>query len=405
METLRAWWKKQHWEFPLLLLLVCIGYLLIHDLAGGTLFAHDPYDSYTLQAIAWLKGETCLANGQNYTWLELAIYQGNYFVSFPPLPSVVMVPFVLFFGENTPNNLIVLGYVLFSLWGAYRACRTAMEPGHACFWALFAVLACNMLEVGSNGGVWLQAQALNMALLLWGVNCALRNRRTLCLFLLALAVGCRPFSIFYLPVALIYFRWQDKTRGWSLRQTLYSCWKGLLLAAAFGALLMWYNFIRFGNPLEFGHNYLPEFLEAENGQFHLSYLWPNLLNILRPVGLNADGSLSYPLFNGFLFFLVNPLFLVWFVQLVRDLRRRRMTLPMVACFAGFLLNLLCLCLHKTFGGYQFGARYTLDMLPYALFCLILAGRQAPARWEKFLCAFGLLFNAYGTVVMRLKLRG
>ena len=85
-----------------------IGYLLLHDLAGGTLLVHEPLDSYTLQALAWRNGEVCLTNGQDYPWLELAIYNGKYYVSFPPLPSVLMLPLTFVFGENTPNTLTQL---------------------------------------------------------------------------------------------------------------------------------------------------------------------------------------------------------------------------------------------------------------------------------------------------------
>ena len=51
-----------------------------------------------------------------------------------------------------------------------------------------------------------------------------------------------------------------------------------------------YNFARFGSVTEFGHNYLPEFVRAENGQFSLTYLVPNLLQLLRPVTLDAPLS-------------------------------------------------------------------------------------------------------------------
>ena len=35
--------------------------------------------------------------------------------------------------------------------------------------------------------------------------------------------------------------------------------------------MMGYNLARFGNPLEFGHNYLPEFTRAADGQFSFAY--------------------------------------------------------------------------------------------------------------------------------------
>ena len=391
--------KKAHLELPMLIALMIIGFLLIHDLAGGTLLRHDPHDSYTLQAQAWLDGKTWLENGADYTWLELAVYDGQYFVSFPPVPSVVMLPFVLLFGEDTPNNALVALYTIAAVIGAYRACRSQkLSSRQSCFWAFAAVMCSNMLEISTNGGVWLQAQTLNMAFLCWAIDCALRSRRTGALLLTALAVGCRPFSAFYFPLFIVYFLYSDH----SIKKTLKSLLIPLAAAALVGLAYCWYNMIRFDNPFEFGHNYLPEFTEAEHGQFHLSYLGTNLHNIfLRGVTLDENGALVFPMFDGFLFYLANPFFIILAVQFVKDLRHHRITGPMWAAVAGLAVNLICLCLHKTFGGYQFGARYTVDLLPFAFAYLLLSGRKHPHRWEVFAAAFGFLFNAYGAVLMRL----
>ena len=55
--------------------------------------AENPYRSYALQTQSWLEGRLDL--GQDYPWLELAIYEDRYYVSFPPFPSYVMLPFLL----------------------------------------------------------------------------------------------------------------------------------------------------------------------------------------------------------------------------------------------------------------------------------------------------------------------
>jgi len=390
----------------LMLLLIAVGYLCIHDIAGGTLFSHDPYDSYTLQAMAWLRGEAFLANGEHYPWLELAIYKGGYYVSFPPVPTLPMLPMTLIFGENTPNNLMVALYAIFAVIGAYRACRAGgMDAGQSCFWALFAVLAGNMMEISTNGGVWLQAQTLHMVLVMWGIDYALRNRRAACLALFALAVGCRPFSILWIPVALYYFYQQDRKANPDQKPTVQAVKLCNVLwpAALIGLGYMWYNWIRFADPFVFGHNYLPEFVNAEYGQFHIRYLPDNLRNIfLRPVTLLPTGELDFPMFGGFMFFIVSPIFIVWFAQLVKDIWAKRITGSMVALCLAFAVNLFLLCLHKSFGGWQFGARYTIDLIPYVFFYLILSGKQKPLLWEKCLFVFGFLFNAYGTVTMRLQ---
>ena len=51
----------------------------------------DRYKSYSLQAMAWLNGRLDL--GQDYPWLELAVFQERYYVSFPPFPSLVPVSY------------------------------------------------------------------------------------------------------------------------------------------------------------------------------------------------------------------------------------------------------------------------------------------------------------------------
>lgn len=392
----------------LLLLLLAFGsYVLLHDATDQGLLDHDPLDSYTHQALAWLDGKVYLENGEALPWLELAIYDGKYYVSFPPVPTLTLLPFAAKRGLETPNTLIVTIYAVLSLLAAYRACRAAgLSGGDARFWAVFTVFGGNLVSIASNGGVWFQAQALNFLLLLTGVDCALRNLRVLSCLALALAVGCRPLSIVYLPVVALYFLCRDRAERPQERFTrsLTRLVPAVLAAALVGCAYLWYNHLRFGNPFEFGHNYLPEFTRAEHGQFSIIYLWNNLKNIFtRGITVNrADATLSYTMFDGFLFYVVNPIFLVWAAAFVRDLVKRRMT-PALALTALMLtVNLLALCLHRTFGGWQFGARYTADMIPFTLFYLLLSGKRAPNFFDRACCAFGVVFNAYGAVILRLR---
>ncbi|MCL1796059.1 MAG: hypothetical protein FWG37_04110, partial [Clostridia bacterium] len=77
---------------------------------GTNFFAHSVLDSYSLQAIAWRNGRTSL--DQDYPWLELAIYKGDYYVSFPPVPTLPMLLMTFFFGVETPNAFASLLYFL-----------------------------------------------------------------------------------------------------------------------------------------------------------------------------------------------------------------------------------------------------------------------------------------------------
>ncbi|MEA4969546.1 MAG: hypothetical protein VB051_03340 [Candidatus Pelethousia sp.] len=382
-----------------MLALMLLVYVLLHDLLGGTFWAHSQWDSYTLQAMAWRRGAFGL--GQDYPWLELAVYGGDWFVSFPPLPSLIMLPLTFLFGANTPNNLVVMLYAMATAALAYVCLyRAGSKPKSAAFLSLFYVMGCNMMWMSTSGGVWFQAQALNMLLLTACLLAAMAKRRAPAYALAALAVGCRPFSACAFLPLLAYFYGLDRAAGHSPFRCLVRQLPSLLPAALIGGAYMWYNWARFGNILEFGHNYLPEFTDAEKGQFHLLYLPQNLKNILlRPVTIDIQGRLSFPYFDGFLFYIANPLYIPLFIRAAGDIRARRMDGLRRCLLAAILLELLLLCAHKTFGGWQFGARYTVDMLPMALAYLLLRGPWEPRPYEKGLGIFAIAFNLYGALAM------
>ena len=68
----------------------------------------------------------------------------------------------------------------------------------------------------------------------------------------------------------------------------------------------------------------------------------------------------------------------------------------------FAIHLLLLLTHRTFGGFQFGARYAVDLIPYAF--AYLAGRELPWGWKKpclLVMLAGLAFSIFGSLMIRL----
>ena len=168
----------------------------------------------------------------------------------------------------------------------------------------------------------------------------------------------------------------------------------ILVAAALG----WYNWVRFSSPLEFGHNYLPEFMREENGQFSLAYLWPNLKNLLRPVLLTPTLDLKFPRFNGFLPFAANPLLLLWVWNVVKAVKNKTFDKSDAILLGAYFASVLFFCLHRTLGGWQFGARYLVD--PFAFVLLFFAKRKYEAGGAaRALLLAAVLFNFYGAVYM------
>ena len=160
---MKKWLEKVDWIYVIVPLALLGTFWVIAAFTGQWPWQSNPYNSYALQTDSWLKGRLDL--GQNYEWLELAIYQGKYFVSFPPFPSYVLIPFVVLFGTNTPDHFIALVVTIIGCIYAVKLYReTSAEKQHSLFWVLMLYFASGYLFVGMNGYVWFIAQSMSFTL-------------------------------------------------------------------------------------------------------------------------------------------------------------------------------------------------------------------------------------------------
>lgn len=359
------------------------------------------YCTYTLQALAWRDGRIALT--QDYPWLELAIYQGQYYVSFPPVPSIPLYLLTFFFGQSTPDNLLVKLYMLLGVLAIYHMLRRAgYDKAVAAGIALFCSAGSCLLALTLNGAVWYQAQLLAYCLTCLALALMYADHPTPALLLYALAVGCRPFNVMYGPVLYLMYALKHLRQGVSWKTLLRRLLPGTLLGLCVAAAYALYNYARFGNPLEFGHNYLPEFSTQGGTQFSLGHIGKNVKTFIlgSPLNTSLDGY-QLPQF-GFSFIIASPVFIVLIIQCLIDLFSRRFSLLKLCVMVCFLLHLALLLMHRTFGGYQFGARYTCDLLPYAALYLALPGRRRCLHaWEWCLLLAAIGFCLYGTVQMAL----
>lgn len=358
----------------------------------------NPYASYRWQAQAWLDGR--LDVGEKYTWLELAIYDGKYYVSFPPFPSYVLLPFCLIGGDQTPDHWIMLFMMVLAITYAFDLFRTLRGNTKGIEFLVFYLFLCNgYMFVAAQGWVWFFAQSMCFTLSLMALAYAAKGRGGSSLFCLACAFGCRPMVIVYLP--MIFYLILQKTGATPcalIKRKKYWFILPSVLMLSYALL----NYFRFGSFIEFGHNYLPEFVRAERGQFDISYVLDNLKELIRlPDIRDSNKRVGYPTFGGFAFYLVNPILityiLLWVTYAKDSSRRSRFVL--FAFPIMFAAHVLILLFHRTLGGWQFGNRYLQDLFPF-LYCAILLMYNDE---EKFCTANGPLFflglaiNLLGTV--------
>ena len=385
--------ESRKWTLPLLLVLVFVLFLLLHDLSGGTLLDSSSYNSYVLQAEAWSRGRASL--DRDYPWLELAVYGGRYYVPYPPVPSAVLFPAVLLAGTHTPDNLIICLTVLLAVSAAYLCLRKAgAGETVSAFWSVFAVLGSSLLSLCTEGTVWSFGHALNAVFCLFGILSALHGKRILSLTLVALAAGCRLFSVLLLIPLLVRFFREDREKELSFKDSALSLLPRLILPALVLLGILAYNYVRFHSPFEFGWSFLGE-AGRSGSVFSISCVPENLKALLSPVTLGTGLRLSYNIYGGFLFLLANPFLILLFFRLRKPSPEQWTAL---GCMVVHLFLLLC-C--RNFGGWQFGSRLTLDLIPYAFLILLPAMKKAPRNLELFLGAFAVLFNLYGAVSMRL----
>ena len=470
-----------------LLFLVLI--LATYGKAGSDAYKkHGSFDSYTLQALAWRRGEAKL--DQNYPHLELAIInrewlathdkddymayretfgdvnapiqhvEGNeYYVSFPPTPSVPMLLLSFIFGRQTPDNFMTILYVVGSF-------ALAILIGRRLKYGCIASLAGGLLSCAASGafflaankyagGPWFAAQTLSMLLTLAAFYTMLSERKIgmyLAFAFLALAVGCRPFQIIYF-VLLAYVA--AKKYDFKILKT----WKYYVAPALIGGTYMWYNYIRFGNILEFGHNYLPEFMRTEYSKFALENVKGNISPYFKTFPTYNNGKLEFSQY-GFTFYVSNVIFILAGLALLLfaayailrfiDLRKKgggpgavvgeAIAIPdtvetarkfsvfrdtpvvevviLTVCGA---IELFLLMMHRTAGGWQFGMRYTVDIVPAALLLIgysvkpflrklkgygsdntskfALMARGALVLLGAVLVVFGMWLNIYGSYLL------
>ncbi len=368
---------------------------ILHALIGGSFWGPSFYNTYTRQALAWRQGLLHLP--EDVPYLELAVYENEYYVSFPPLPSVILWPLTYLFGMDTPDNLLVKLYALFACLMMYGALKRAgYERPFAAVFAFLFCFASSLLPMTLNGAVWYHAQVLAFFLTIASICLFTLDRPTLSLLCYALSVACRPFNALYaLPLFFTYWILNQRA-GMPLKDTAKSLLPGVGLGLCVAAAIGIYNAVRFGNPLEFGHNWLPEFSFQGGIQFSIQHVGKHLKTFLWGLPLqNQNGEWTFARF-GYSMLLACPTLTLMLVWAVIDIVKKRMRWEKAVVLFTCLLHIFFLLFHRTFGGFQLGARYAVDAVPYTFFYLLLTPEKKRPSWPEivFLAAV-LLLTCWG----------
>lgn len=406
-----------------MIFVLCVG--VYGATSAGRLFRPSPNNHYVHLADAWLHGRLDIAGnppGTNdwacfdtlnrgpcpegrYSFSGPDAERYRWYVSFPPLPAILLLPFVAVFGLGVWDTLL---WVLFAGLGPmllFLCLRFLRECGQSQRSVQDDLLVTALFAVGSvyyfvavQGTVWFAAHVVATAFVCWYLLFAFGARRPAAAgFVLGLAFLSRPATLLLAP--FFVFQAVHAAREARPRPSLARAevFRAIALFALPLALILaataWHNAARFADPFEFGHRFLQIRWRSRIetwGLFSTHYLPRNLTVFL----LSVPWWTASPPFvrisrHGLALWFGSP-------NLLWSLWPKRLDATSIALWAGVLPTALCTLLYQNTGWIQFGYRFSLDYLPL-LFVLVALSRRRFGT--AFLCCacFAVALNTFGAV--------
>lgn len=395
----------------------CVYVALLGDrLRGISENAHFVY-----LAQSFLHGQLEVVGNRPPGTNDWAFYAGKWFVSFPPLPALIILPAVAIWGLAVWDSLFwailagvgpALVYVLLrALREQGRSQRSARED---LVYTLLFAFGSVYFFVSVQGTVWFSAHVVAVPLIALYVLWAVGARRPLLAgSMLGLAFATRPSTMFLGVLFLIEALDSARTlpaaqapgelsagarlvrfvRGVDFRRVLPKLIWFAAPILAIGALLMAFNAARFDDPFEFGHSHLRIRWSARIEKWGLAnyhYLAKNLAVFLAALPwISAVSPYLKISRHGLALWVTTP-------QYLGVLWPRRSSVTQIAlalAAAGVALVDLC---YQNSGWIQFGYRFSLDYSVLLLALLALGGRKQ-GLWFYVLLVFAIAVNLFGAI--------
>jgi hypothetical protein len=391
--------------------------------APERLTTHTPFNHFALMADAWLHGRLDLGGpppgytGNN----DFALFHDRTFVSFPPLPALLIAPIVKLSGgpEHTRDGLFFLFFagvgpsVLFlALEKLSRLGRARRSEGENLALALSFAFGTVYWFSSVQGTVWFAAHTVAVALTTVYLYCCIDAAHPAAAGLaLALGFATRTpvgfaFPLFFYEAYRAAAR-TDAPAEASLAPTLGRADARELVdrlaifaapASAVLAAVFLHNRARFGDPFEFGHRFLTIVWRPRIERWGLEsyhYLGRNLAVVLTNLPYAHTGVPGVPFqinVHGLALWITSPFF-AW------ALWPKRTSGLYWALAATALAVALPNLLYQNSGWVQFGYRFSNDFAPFVIAMIAVGGRRlSPPFW---LCvAFAFAVNAFGALTFQ-----
>lgn len=371
------------WKFLIIALAALLVFLIFKDQPPGQ-------NHFVYLADAFLHGKLGVSDGGTGL-AEIVPFNGNYFVVYPPMPAVLLLPFVALFGTAFDQGLMSVFLACLCVAATWLMLKKTGVNGNKALWltALFGFGTCFWF-ISSVGSSWYIEHVVAVLFLTLAIILALAKKNP---FLIGVLLGFAFLSrlpvILSFPFFLLLIYEQNATWKPRFKHAAYFL-VGLGILVGVYEL---YNFGRWGVFSDLGYSLIPGIQQDPyftNGIFSLSYIPRHIYAILfqGPILL---GNFPYfePNWMGLGLFFTTPAFIYIFKGPWN--RLSKYAALAVVCILPILIT------HGTVGFTQFGYRFSLDFTPFLLL-LTAKGMRDNLGWkEKALIILSLLVNLWGVI--------
>ncbi|HEV8516432.1 MAG TPA: hypothetical protein VGQ47_02180 [Candidatus Limnocylindrales bacterium] len=332
------------------------------------------------------------------TWFSEVIPRlgGGWYVPYPPVPALAVVPFVLVVGEMFDQGsaaAIYGGANVALLW--ILLARIAVPPRTRTLLTLGFAFGTVHWWAAGTGDAWPFAQVVAVTFSLLGLIFAVRREHPILAGIcLGLAAGSRlPIGLTFPLYVALYAGLSFPVHREQFRRERFVPVARFLSGLAMPFLLLAaYNVARFGDPIDFGYDRIPGVLQEpwfSSGILSLDYI-PRHIHamLLRSFDFVEEPPWFRPNWTSTSLLITTPVYL-WLIKA----RSRR---PLVAYgWLAVALALVPIMTHGSVGFSQFGYRFSLDVAAILWLLLGWVFRRGLSREAVVAIALGIAVNAYG----------
>ncbi len=358
-----------------------VGFALLLVISRG---ANTPFNNYVLLANAWLEGHAWIHFPGD--WIDAMPYHGKAYIVEAPLPALLLLPFVWAWGTEVNQTLLSIALGALAVYGMWRTARLA---GASRAWTAgitaFGLLGTSLAQCSASGDVWFLAQTGGFAFTMLTLAELLGEAAP---WRVALWALCACYCRYPLFLALPFYAIALWPQLWAAPRKLVPA---ALIGLAFALPSAFYNYIRWGTPIDVGFTMFYKVMVAPGKYappaFSTIYLPMQIKNFFYEAPRHVHSPPYFaPTVAGIALTYMSPGLLLAFAAPIRERFVQLMWLATIACAVPNFV-------YYTTGMSQFGARHALDFIPFMLALMAIAVRNSPQWWAVPLVAWSIGFTS------------